>query len=366
MPTGKLYPCLLAAFLLLATAACTVSNDDEDPDPGFVVPALTLDNSIQFVVDYNSRSTLLVPAKGRLAIDWGDGQVEKIIEPETLVAGIKHTYSKLGKYRVKIWTGEATYLGLHAILLPVSDLTIGDCPKMKDLTIQGMHGLKKFDGARCPGISTLNIGNMSTLTSIDLSQCTELVDLTCFTFDSVTSLDLRQNKRLRSLELNGLELTELKLQENDQLGTIEIYHSPLADVDWEQVPNLSSLMLYNNKFHSLRLNSLSYLHTLKCYVNELTSLDVSALASLRTLDCSQNKLEEVLLNGEAYLSSVSLHTNKLGAEALNAVFTLLRPSSEVQSRPGVPCPIWIYGNPGTATCDKTIFVDKGWVVQEAK
>jgi len=74
-----------------------------------------------------------------------------------------------------------------------------------------------------------------------------------------------------------------------------------------------------------------------CYNNQLMALNVSSnIAALRLLEC---------------------HDNQLTATALNAVFAALHNNTITGSKF-----IYIYSNPGSTTCDRSIAENKGWIV----
>ncbi len=93
---------------------------------------------------------------------------------------------------------------------------------------------------------------------------------------------------------------------------------------------------------------------LDCRSNNLTSLDVSGCTALTELYCSDNNLTSLDISGCTALTELYCLGNNLTSSALNQIF---RDLPQVTS--GY---IYIYDNPGSNTCDKSIAENKGWEV----
>lgn len=63
------------------------------------------------------------------------------------------------------------------------------------------------------------------------------------------------------------------------------------------------------------------------------------------------------------LTHLTCHNNKLSASALNKIFDDLPQGKKVNDGYYNQSTIYIYNNPGTNTCDKSIATNKGWRVQ---
>ncbi|KGN91819.1 hypothetical protein HQ43_07010 [Porphyromonas canoris] len=144
--------------------------------------------------------------------------------------------------------------------------------------------------------------------------------------------------------------------------------------------NVFMLTSNSNKLTSLDVSKNTALVDLGCYGNELTSLDVSKNTALKGLFCGANlftsldvskntKLDALACDYNRDLTSLKipgsirdrLHCKecKLSAEMLNEIFRTL---PDVTKQPGGKKTVYIYGNPGTDECDKSIATSKGWKV----
>ena len=79
MKRNKLLFSLIGVYLLLGFSSC--SNDDKSVfGDDFDIPKLTDANTIQFTVDATGERKMLqiIGGGGRMAVDWGDGRLQKI------------------------------------------------------------------------------------------------------------------------------------------------------------------------------------------------------------------------------------------------------------------------------------------------
>ena len=90
----------------------------------------------------------------------------------------------------------------------------------------------------------------------------------------------------------------------------------------------------------------------------ITSLDVSHCTELTRL-YAHSLLTSVDLSKNTSLKSIEVQDNRLTTEALNALFGTLHSNSFE----GGSKIIYVYGNPGEKTCDRSIAERKGWTVK---
>ena len=90
-----------------------------------------------------------------------------------------------------------------------------------------------------------------------------------------------------------------------------------------------------------------------CWDN-LTLLDVSKCPALTELGCGYNNLTSLDVSKNTALTWLDCSRNNLTSAALNQIF---RDLPQVTSET-----IFMSGNPGTETCDKSIAENKGWWV----
>lgn len=152
-------------------------------------------------------------------------------------------------------------------------------------------------------------------TELDVSKCTALTYLNCS--DELTSLDVSKNTELTHLSCG--------------------YNSNLTSLDVSKNTKLTALYCgYSGNLTSLNVSKNTALTWLNCGYNNLTSLDVSKNTALTYLNCGHNNLTSA---------------------ALNQIFRDLpqgQPSKSI---------IYINGNPGSNTCDKSIAKNKGWITK---
>ena len=95
-----------------------------------------------------------------------------------------------------------------------------------------------------------------------------------------------------------------------------------------------------------------FFHDMKSlYRVNLKDLDISDHPTLAFLDCDNTQLNSLNISGCTALRGLYCRFNQLSAEALNEIF---------RSLPEQGGNIFIYGNPGADTCDKSIATEKGW------
>ena len=89
----------------------------------------------------------------------------------------------------------------------------------------------------------------------------------------------------------------------------------------------------------------------------MKDLDVRKNTLLENLVCENNQLKSLNVRNNPKLMSLFLRSNQLAANELNALFETLHKNKiwEFQT-------IYIGGNPGANSCDKSIAISKGWKV----
>ncbi len=283
------------------------SDNDNDSKPDFEIPDLTANNSVQFKVSHDitamaNKLAQLNVAGEKIAIDWGDGIVEKYSSKETIF--IKHTYpSQMGNYVVRIWTEELTDLyidgGNNAGVYVSSDqISIGNAPKLKRLIIRKCNELNCLDISKCPRLKVFN--------------CEQ---------NKLENLSLENNSRLESLNC-----------QNNNLKTIDVSSN-------------TSLREFN------------------CSFNQIDALDISKNKNLETLYCPVNNLEKLDLSNNKRLSGIYIGSNQFDGAALDNIFTELPAIPKSKSVDPVKKFIIQYaGNKGTGDCDKSILINKGWEI----
>jgi Leucine-rich repeat (LRR) protein len=249
---------------------------------------------------------------------------------------------------IEYFTG-LTYLDCS--LNNLTSLDVSQCTRLSELYCNNNNRLSSLDLSGYTVLTVLNCSSCS-LTEIDLSRCTRLIDFSCF-FNDIASLDLSACTNLNYLDVDGNELTTLDLSKNRSLKGLICDNNRLTSLDLSACTALTSLDCYNNRLTALDLSKNSALINLSCDMNRLTALDVSKNGALESLICNGNLLASIQIGEEnARLKSVYCSGNLLTAEALNTIFTSVPYSGTMT----------IYGNPGSATCDTGIAVQKNWLL----
>ncbi len=120
----------------------------------------------------------------------------------------------------------------------------------------------------------------------------------------------------------------------------------------------------NNNLTSLDVSGCTALTELDCYGNNLTSLNVSGCTALTELGCWSNNLTSLDVSKNTALTYLDCEDNKLTSSALNQIFRDLPQRKTWTEGYGYTeqSSIFIYRNPGSETCDKSIAENKGWEV----
>lgn len=387
MISNKLFQILLSICLAFCLFSC--ESDEIGPDD-IAIPELTTENTIQFTVKTDKRFQMEVVALGgRTAIDWGDGHINKYSAKRMQSSICSHIYQKTGTYTVKVLCDETVTFNISGLLQPISELKLGNCPKLETLNLNTISGVQSFVVDNCPKLTNLNIGNWPDLTSLDLSACTEIRILDCYTHPNLQTLNLDNNKSLTNLNLSYIGITGLKLENRHSLTELNCDHNQLTGLSLIGNYRLKEVNCSNNKLSALIIDKGTSLIHLIVNKNELATIDLSEQKNLNTLICSSNKLAVLDITNNIYLQQlrcsaneltnldVSKNTkltelycgkNKLEADALNTLFKDL-PLSKDQTRSEMmpspvpkPSVIQFYKNPGTTSCDSKIITDKGWIL----
>ena len=136
---GLLGLCLLVGLISCSDEDRSVFGDD------FEIPELTDNNTIQFTVDATGewKQLQIVAGGGKMAIEWGDGRLQKIANPGD--NPIMYKYGNSRVYQVRIWAEEIDICNVEALLIPTSNFRLGYFPKMKTLLLSSLMNTSKID-----------------------------------------------------------------------------------------------------------------------------------------------------------------------------------------------------------------------------
>lgn len=354
----------LIVSLPLIMGAC--SSDDDKDENDFIVPELTEGNSIQYTFVPGSKLETSIGAAGnKIAIDWGDGKVDKCLEMVN-ATNFTHKYDKAGTYQIKIWSEGLTSLSLFEWGGTSTKLGIGQSPNMTKLRIEDFNDLTSLKVSNCPNLTEFYIINCDNLTSLDLSECTSLDEVECNN-NKLKTLNVSTCRSLTKLICSYNEITELDLRNNSNIRNLNCDRNKLTALDIRGLRSLQTLNCYDNELTDLYLADATLLRLLVCGVNKITALDVQHNKALINLMCANNELTSLTLAASTSILELYCGTNRLEASNLNTIFNALpvhkeEGNEEEHNHGSDYYRIQIKGNPGTDGCDTGIITDKGWTI----
>jgi len=252
-----------------------------------------------------------------------------------------------------------------------------DMSKNTSLTYLGCRGnkLKSIDVSNNTALIYLSLGR-NLLESIDVSKNTALRSLECGG-NKLESIDVSKNTALTSLECSYNLLESLDVSKNTALADLLCWNNLLRSLYVNENTALIRLLCEDNLLESLELSKNTALINLNCGNNQLNILDVSNNIALKGLNCSGNQLTSLILNKNTKLEALDCSWNQLPELDVseNTELTVLHCSSNILQTEGLNTlfyslhnnnlvykNIYISGNPGTATCNRSIAENKGWAV----
>lgn len=369
MKFNKLLSGLVGICLFFGFTSCVedkrIFGDDIE------IPELTDDNTVQFTVEVVSdwKQIEVIAGGGRMAIEWGDGRLQKIENPGT-TGPINYKYGNKKIYQVRIWAEELDFLSISGLLLPATNLRMGYLPEIRSLNLNSFSGTTELDlSGCCPNVEDINIGNWSDLERLDITQCKQLERADIYINPRLTSLNILNLPKLKDLNCAGNGLTTLSLKGTPALRTLYCNNNPLTAIDLEEDMAISGLFIQNCSFSSLDfLDRLPVLSEFSCRSNKLTTLDLSNHRSIRFLDCSFNRnLNHLSIPANNLVQILRCHSCNLKANTLNEIFDALvslpKPSTPEH---GKDYRISFYDNSGEKGCDMSILENKNWYIDTNK
>lgn len=363
MKQKKLLSGLIGICLLLGFSSC--SEDDKSVfGDDFEIPELTDANTIRFTVDAGGEwKTLEINASGgRMAVEWGDGRLQKVGYPGN--ASIQYRYKPSRSFTVKVWAEELTAFSVSGLLIPVSNVRLGNLPRMERIELNSIKESKVLDlNTSCPNLEYMNIGNWESLEELHFDECVNLKTIQIYTNPKLGSIKTGPCELLTSLYCTDNGITSLSLRKLPALRTVELTGTAqLSALEIDDDNMISTLHIEGCAFKKLDfLDKLESLTELYCSSNRLTDLDVSGNAGLWRLDCYNNQLKSLSVPVDNHLRKLDCRYNQLDKEQLETVFSTL---TDVTGYPAYydKYVILYTHNPGAADCDETILQNKHWQV----
>jgi hypothetical protein len=133
----------------------------------------------------------------------------------------------------------------------------------------------------------------------------------------------------------------------------------LQSIDISKNTNLRFLACYDNYLTSLDVTQNLLIEELSISISG-TSFDVSKNTKLKRLNCGRGNLTNLEVSKNTELVYIYCCDNNLSVDALNALFSSLLPKTASDN-----AAIYVGGNPGSGSCDRSIATDKGWTVDDS-
>ncbi len=161
----------------------------------------------------------------------------------------------------------------------LSTLLLVGNPLLTELDVQRNTALKVLQIVRC-GIATLNTRPLSELTHYYAG------------YSALREVDLSQNKRLRVLNVDRLQLREIDVSKNIELEQLSCSENQLVRLSLEHNRNLTEVYCADNLLEEIVLPPASPLKKLDVARNRLTELALGEVPYLEWLFCHSNRIDE--------------------------------------------------------------------------
>lgn len=299
-----------------------------------------LDGEVQIKATPATDNTILFyTAAEKITIDWGDSSIDEYT-PNGVEKRFTHEYPNRNLQTVSFvaeamtkfsYNGDPNY-GFSLGKGTLREIRFGKCTELKEISC-GKQLLTVFD-----------IEN--TFASLESLTCDQ---------NLLTSLEVSGASKLKTLYCKNIGLTELNVNKNTALTVLNCAGNQLTHLDLSKNTELTYLDCYSNELTLLDLSKNTELTSLNCENNLLSQLDMNKNTALWYLDCSSNQLTQLNVSGCMAFSSLDCRGNLLSESALNALFESL------PDRTGIAIAyITFHENPGTVSCDRSIYEKKNW------
>ena len=312
-------------ILFITLAACK-DTDNRAFGDDFDFPALTDENTIRFTVNVvgDWRQLDIVASGGRMVIDWGNGRIQKIEDPSSMTGGMVYRYGNKGSYEVKIWAEELQFIDISGLLLPLSNLYLGNMPRMKSLALNSISDTRELDlNTFCPNVESINIGSFADLERLEIKDCSRLRSIQVYSNPKLTSIEFGSHPETESLYCSYNDLSSLSLKSLPALRNIDLSSNErLSHLELNEETSISAILIQGCAFQSITdiLKCCPSLRELSCSYNKLTELDLSGCSNISELRCEHNQLTRLVVPQGSLLEHLYCHSNQLDEDALNPLF----------------------------------------------
>lgn len=363
----RLITAILGLCLMFVVYSCNGEDRSVFGD-NFDYPPLTDANTVRFTVNVTGkwRQLSLVAGGGPMVVEWGDGRTQKIESPE---GHVTYKYGNIGSYQVRVWAEELQFLTVGDPLLPVSDLRLGNLPKVKDLTLNSLTETRELDlNSFCPNVKQINIGSCADLETMELDQCKELQNIYIYTNPKLSSIVLGNHPEVKSFICSDNAVTSISLKGMTGLrDAILSYNTELTRLELNEETEIRALSVAGCTFRSIDdiLKCCPALDELNCAYNQLTELDLSNF-HITELHCDHNQLTRLKVPDGSLLGHLYCHSNQLDEDALTAVFNSLGtvPVKSIENPRPKQCYISYHDNPGINNAHEDQLKEKNWTINK--
>ena len=359
-------------FILSTIFISCKDTDNSVFGDDFDFPALTDANTIRFTVNVTGdwRQLNIVADGGRMVIDWGNGRMQKVEDPSSMAGGVTYRYGNKGSYNVRIWAEELQLIDISGLLISISDLHLGNMPRMKSLVLNSITDTRELNlNTFCPNVESINIGSFADLEHLEVEYCSRLRNIQIYSNPKLTSMELGNHPEVEELYCSYNGFSSFSLKGLPKLRSVDLgYNSALASLELDENNGINALLISGCAFQSVDdvLECCPSLNELSCSGNRLTELDLTKHLSIRELHCDHNRLTRLLVPEGQYFGHLYCHSNQLGEAALKTLFVSLgqvpKPTPESPRAPH--CGISYSDNPGNKESLKEILKEKNWIVDE--
>ncbi|MDR0619611.1 MAG: hypothetical protein LBG17_06915 [Bacteroidales bacterium] len=325
-------------FLMIGLAIMVGFISCEKPgngDPGNGNNGSSTKGTIVFRVNGEDLVAFEINADAKdVTVDWGDGIISNAPNrSDDKWSSYRHENSNISNYTITIsGTGITSFVSDEYSYsfysgdygASVTFLDVSECASLQYLSLAADMGL--LDVSKCTALTYLEI--LGKLSSLNVSKCTMLDTLL---IDSYSRYHSEEDYGLNSLDVS-------------------------------ECTKLTYLDVQSNSLNSLNVSKCTALTYLDVMSDELSSLDVSKCTALTYLSLfgydNYGNLSSLDVSKCTELTYLHIGGNEFTASSLNALFGTL--PTRIDSDNAV---CYVYNNPGSSTCDRSIAENKGWSIK---
>ena len=272
------------------------------------------------------------------------------------------TEIKCDNQRITLLDIENTFASLQRLVCSENQLTslsVEGAQKLVELKCE-KNLLTELNLRGCTALEQMDCQS-NQLTELNLSGCTALEQVKCNS-NQLTKLNLSGCTAMKLLQCDNNKLPALNFSGCTALEQVECNSNQLIELNVSGCVAIKSLHCYQNRLQSINMSGCIALVTLECTgnwgSNRITELNLSGCKALRLLICEANLLTRLDLSDCTELKYLFCAENYLSEIALNAIFESL-PDRTLSDSVGT---INFFRNPGTASCDHSIYERKNWEI----